>query len=284
MKLLRSTPPGLRVLALLALALPGGGDPGAAPPRRVLEVCADPNNLPFSNDRLEGLENRLAELLARELGAELKYHWRAQRRGFFREGLDEGRADLVLGVPAGFERVLTTRPWFRSSYVFLTRADRALDLRSLDDPRLRSLRIGVQLVGDDGADTPPALALAQRGLADRLVGFTLYGDYREDSPPARIVDAVARGEVDIAAVWGPLAGYFAARSPVPLALQPIELPSDAGGLRFDFAIAVGVRKDEPALRDEIDAVLAAQSGAIDALLESFHVPRAGPLPAAGASR
>src|SRR5436190_17452190 len=145
----------------------------------VLRIAADPNNLPFSNERLEGFENKIANLVARELKAEVQYLWRAQRRGFFRETLKTGDCDLVLGVPVGFQQALTTVPYYRSSYAFVYRRDSGLDLKSLDDPRLRALRIGVQLVGDDGANTPPAHALAIRGLVTNIVGYTLYGDYRQ---------------------------------------------------------------------------------------------------------
>jgi mxaJ protein len=238
---------------------------------RVLRVCADPNNLPFSNDRLEGFENRVAEIVARDLHAELRYVWRAQRRGFFRSALKEHGADLVIGVPAGFDMALTTRPWYRSTYVFVARRDRHLDVRSLDDPRLRRLSVGVQLVGDDGADTPPAHALARRGIVDNVVGFTLYGDYRERDPPARIVDAVARGDVDVAAVWGPLAGWLAHREPVDLDLEPVE-PQEDGVLHFAFSIAMGVPRDRPELRTEIDEVLVRRQTEIEAVLKEYGVP------------
>lgn len=245
----------------------------SAPARSVLRVCADPNNLPFTNRRLEGFENRIAELLACELDRELEYVWRAQRRGFFRNAFGEDRCDVVLGVPAGFERALATRPYYRSSYVFVSRADRGLDLESLDDSRLADLVVGVQLVGDDGADTPPAHALARRGIIDNVVGFTLYGDYRDENPPARIVDAVARGEIDVALVWGPLAGFQARREPAELALQPVTPPRDPGALRFAFSIAVGVDRRQPALRTEIDRVLAERASEIDEILAAYGVPR-----------
>ncbi len=112
-------------------------------------------------------------------------------------------------------------PYYRSSYVFVSRADRHLDIASIKDPRLRTLKIGVQLIGDDGFNTPPPHALAAQGIVDNLVGYTVYGDYRKANPPAAIVAAVERGDVDIAAVWGPLAGYFAKQSPVPLTVTPI---------------------------------------------------------------
>src|SRR5918995_717015 len=157
---------------------------------RELRVCADPNNLPFSNQRGEGFENRIAELVARELGATLRYAWWAQRRGFVRNTLREDLCDLIIGVPAGYDPVLTTRPYYRSTYVFVSRRDRRLALTSLDDPRLRTLRIGVHLMGDDGANAPPAHALARRSIIANVSGYTIYGDYTEPNPPARLIDAV----------------------------------------------------------------------------------------------
>jgi len=166
-----------------------------ARPTRVLHVVADPNNLPFSNDRLEGFENRLAELITREMGAKVEYAWRAQRRGFFRHAFQEDGGDVILGVPAGFERALTTSPYYRSSYAFVYRSDRGLNLTSLDDPALAKLKIGIQLVGDESSGPPPAFALARRGLVDNLVGYTVYGDYTQPNPPARVIDAVQRTAV-----------------------------------------------------------------------------------------
>jgi mxaJ protein len=165
---------------------------------RVLRVCADLNNLPFSNERREGFENRLAELVARDLGARLEYVWWAQRRGFIRNTLAAGECDVVFGVPSRFERVLPTAPYLRSSYVFVSRDTLAPPLTSLDDQRLRTLRIGVHLIGDDYTNTPPAHALARRGIVRNVAGYTIYGDYREPNPPARIIEALGRGEIDVA--------------------------------------------------------------------------------------
>src|SRR5207253_1835343 len=148
--------------------------------------------LPFSNRRLEGFENRIGALIARELGAKVSYTWWAQRRGFFRNTLKAGLCDVVLGVPAGFEMAATTRPYYRSTYVFVTRRGRGLDVRSFDDASLRRLKIGVPLAGNDYANPPPAHALSRRGIVDNVVGYTLYGDYAAANPPARIVEAVAR--------------------------------------------------------------------------------------------
>ena len=180
--------------------LAAAGEPAGV--RRVLRVAADPNNLPFSNDKGEGIENKLAELVARDLDADVEYVWRAQRRGFFRHAFKEDGCELVMGVPAGFEMAATTAPYYRSTYVFVSRADRGLNITSFDDPKLRELKIGIHVVGDadEGSSSPAAHALARRGLANNVVGFTLYGDYREPNPPARIVEAVAAGEVDVAVV------------------------------------------------------------------------------------
>jgi quinoprotein dehydrogenase-associated probable ABC transporter substrate-binding protein len=247
-------------------------EPAPANAKRVLRITADPNNLPFSNEKREGFENKIAELIAKELGAEIQYSWRAQRRGFFRETLKEDRADLVLGVPAHFELALPTSPYYRSSYVFVYRKDRNLNIRSLDDPALHKLKIGVQMIGNDETNTPPAHALAHRGIVDNVVGYTLYGDYREPNPPARIIDAVAKGEIDVAVVWGPLGGYFTKQQPVPLEVVPISPASDPN-LPFTFAIAIGVRKQDKQLRDELNAVLDRKRDEINRILDEYNVPR-----------
>jgi mxaJ protein len=243
------------------------------PATRILRVCADPNNLPFSNARGEGFENRLAELVADELGARLEYTWWAQRRGFVRNTLKAGACDLIPGVPTSVEMVLPTRPYYRSTYVFVRRADAPFTVRSFDDPVLRRVKVGVQLVGDDGADTPPAHALGRRGVVRNVVGYTLYGDYAKPNPPARIVEAVARREVDVAVVWGPLAGYFARRQRAPLALTPVQPQVDVPFLPFVFDIAMGVRRGDTTFRDEVNAVLRRRKTTVDSILKAFGVPR-----------
>ena len=157
------------VLLLFAFSAAGGD---AVAQKAVLRIGADPNNLPFSNDKLEGFENRIAALVANEIGMEIEYVWRAQRRGFFRETLQAGVCDVVCGVPAGFERALTTAPYYQSGYVFVTRED-SEPIDSYSDSQLRNIRIGVQLIGDDGINTPPAHALSARGIVPNLVGCTL---------------------------------------------------------------------------------------------------------------
>ena len=240
-----------------------------------LRVCADPNNLPFSNQKGEGFENKIAELLGRELNLPVEYTWWAQRRGFFRNTLRAGMCDLVIGVPESFELAATSAPYYRSTYVFVSRADRRLEIESFDDEPLKTLKIGVALIGDDGANTPPAHALANRGISKNIVGYPVYGDYREPNPPARIIDAVAKGEVDVAIVWGPLAGFFAKKQRAPLKIQPVSPQIDLPYLPFVYDISFGVRRGEDELKARIDDVLKRRRGEIEKILDDYGVPRVG---------
>jgi mxaJ protein len=238
-----------------------------------LRICADPNNLPFSNDRGEGFENRIAELLAADLGARVSYTWWAQRRGFIRNTLAAGACDVVIGMPSRVEMVLTTAPYYRSTYVFVSAADRHLRLGSLDDPSLRTLRIGVQMIGDDFANSPPAHALSARGLIRNVVGYSVLGNYSEPNPPARILDAVAGGDVDAAIVWGPLAGYFAKREPVALELSPVSPQTDGPSLPFVFDISMALRRGDVQRHHLLDDFIERRRPAIDAILSEYGVPR-----------
>ena len=238
---------------------------------RVLRVCSDPNNLPFSNDKLEGFENRIADVIARDLGMKVEYTWRAQRRGFMRESLKNGNCDIVIGVPRQMEMCLTSTPYYRSSYAFVSPRQKQLKIKSLDDPRLANLKVGVQ-VGIESA-TPPAQALARRGIVTNLVGYTIVGNYLEPNPPAAIVDAVANGDVDVALVWGPLAGYFAKKQSVPLDVVAVEPSESDANLPMTFDICVGVRRTEKSLRDRINQILARRQSEIDRILDEYGVPR-----------
>ena len=239
---------------------------------RELRVCADPNNLPFSNEAGEGLENKIVALIAGELGAELRYTWWAQRRGFLRNTLKAEACDLVPGLPANLEGVRTTAPYYRSTYVFVTRAD-GPEITSYNDPVLREAKIGVHLIGDDGSNTPPAHALARRGVIDNVRGYMVYGDYGEPNPPARILASLAQGEIDVAVVWGPLGGYFATRQAVPLKVTPVRPSFDGPQLPMVFDISMAVRKEDDALRQEVDAALSRRRTDVDAILAAYGVPR-----------
>jgi ABC-type amino acid transport substrate-binding protein len=180
---------------------------------------------------------------------------------------------VIVGVPLGLGRVLTTRSYYRSSYAFVWRRDRGLDLRSFDDPALRRLRIGVQLVGDDYANPPPAHALGRRGLAANVRGYTVYGDYARADPPADVLRAVTRGDVDVAVAWGPLAGYFATRLDAPLQIQPIPRDAALPWLPFSFDVGMGVRPGDETRRRRLDRFLERRRAAIDAILDRYGVPR-----------
>ena len=257
-----------RAAPFLAALLLGAASCASA---RTLVVCADPNNLPFSNKARQGFENKIAELVARDLSARIEYVWWAQRRGFARNTVNAAKCDLWAGVATGVEMLATTVPYYRSTYVFLTRADRPLSGLSLDDQRLRQLSIGVQMIGNDATNTPPAHALSRRGLIQNVRGFTLYGDYRKPDPPSAIVSAVAAGDVDVALVWGPLAGYFAEKSATKLRIEPVT-PALDGALPMCFDIGMGIRKDAPDLKNEIEAILAREKPAINATLRQYGVP------------
>jgi mxaJ protein len=256
----------IRIAAILTVACAGAAH------ARELRVCADPNNLPFSNAEGEGFENKIIEIVARELDASVAYTWWAQRRGFIRNTLRAGLCDVVPGTVTHMEMLGTTAPYYRSTYVFVTRAD-APAIASLDDPALRALRVGVQLVGDNGSNTPPSHALSRRGIVDNVRGFTLYGDYRNPSPPSRVVTAVADGDIDVAIVWGPLAGYFAPRQAVALHMEQVKPQADGPRLPMVFDISMGVRREDSALRQEIDSAIGRRRAEIDAVLAAYGVPR-----------
>jgi mxaJ protein len=255
-------------LRFVALALLASAETLQA---RELRVCADPNNRPFSADDGSGMENKIAELIGRELGAEVTYTWFAQRRGFLRNTLNAGKCDLVPGIPAKMEMLRTTQPYYRSGYMFVRR-ETTPRIESLDDPALERLKIGVQMIGNDATNTPPVHALAHRSIVENVRGYMVYGDYESPDPVSPIVEAVASGDVDVAIVWGPQAGYFAAKQKVKLALDPVQPSARDGDPPMRFDIAMGVRKADKELAAEIDRALEARRADIAAILASYHVP------------
>jgi len=254
----------MRISVFALLLLPVAAQAGA------LRVCSEPNNLPFSNRAGEGFENRIAEVVARDLGLRLEYNYALQNDRFVKHTLDARKCDVMMGVSQGMDSVETTRPYYESRYVFVSRRADGLSVASLADPRLRRLTIGVHLIGDDA--TPPAIALGEEGIVDNVKGFMIYGDFAKPNPPARLIEAVQSGDVDIAAVWGPLGGYFAKSSSVALRVTPIDGTARFAPLKFRFAIAMGVRKGDTALRDRLDAVIARERPAIRRILVSYGVP------------
>jgi mxaJ protein len=237
-----------------------------------LRVCADPNNLPFSDRAGRGFENKIVALIAHDLGATVDYTWWAQRRGYIRHTLKADICDIWPGVASGGEMMTSSRPYYRSTYVFVSRADRGLHIASFDDPRLRKLAIGVQMVGSDAMNTPPAHALALRGIVQNVHGYMLYGDYRHPHPPSAIVDGVGNGNIDVAVAWGPMAGYFAAREPSPLTVEPVQSRQDDAELPMAFDISMGVRRGDYALLQRLNDSLERNHAAIAAILAAYHVP------------
>lgn len=253
---------------LAAATVSAAGHPAPKP----LRVCADPNNLPFSNDQRAGFENRIASLLAHDMGTTVEFSWRPQMRGFVRKGLKAGACDVYMGVPVAFGPLLTTAPYYRSTYVMVYRAKGPVHVRSLDDSALRSLRVGVHMIGDDYQNTPPAQALASRGMTDNVRGYQIVSDYSKPNPQARILEALERGEIDVAIVWGPFAGYFARRSRTPLTIVPVSPAKDTSGQIFAFDIAMGLRRTDTTLARTLDTLLVRERPAIHRILTDYGVP------------
>jgi quinoprotein dehydrogenase-associated probable ABC transporter substrate-binding protein len=244
--------------------------PAAARAPDTLRVCANPDNLPYSNQAQQGFENRIAKLIGAELGLPVSYVWHAQRRGYLRRTLNAGRCDVVMGAPVGLPSLDTTRPYYRSTYVFVTRKDRKLGIRSFDDPALKPLKVGLHAVGDDGENPPPVYSLARRGLARNIIGYKLWDVDGVKNPQGRIIDAVAKGDIDVAVVWGPFAGYFAKQQRTPLTIVPA--PTDIAALPLEYSMALGVRTGDDALKRRLEAVLDKRRDDIMAILADYGVP------------
>ena len=227
----------------------------------VLRVCADPANLPFSNIEQQGFENKIADLVARDFKAKVAYTWLPQRMGFVRNTLKRGDCDVIIGIPANYEQAAATQPYYRSSYVFVTRKG-APRVESLDDPALRNMRIGVEL------QSPAVQALTARKLIDNMRGYPILGD-----GPRDLVRAVARGDVDLAIVWGPKAGYYARQQSAALDIVPVSPQIDVPFLPFVFDISMGVRRGDAKLKERLDAEIERRRPEIERILDSYGVPR-----------
>jgi mxaJ protein len=261
------------VTCLIALCLIGCSGAAAAPKeKKPFQVCADPENMPFSNRQLQGFENKIAAVIAKELGASPSYVWWGQRRGFIRNTMNatlkEARCEVVIGVPEGYDLVRTTKPYYRSTYVFVYRKGKGLQIKSLDDPILKKIRIGVHILGEDYANPPPVHELARRGIVDNVVGFETF--YSSQNPPSKIIDAVASGRIDTAIVWGPAAGYFVAHQRVPLEVVPV--PSGKADLPNAFNISMGVRPGNEVFRTELEKAMANKQAEIGKILKDYGVP------------
>jgi mxaJ protein len=231
--------------------------------REPLTVCADPQNPPFSTRQGSGFENKIANAIAAQLHQPVRFYWQRMGRGFVREVVNKGACDAVIAVPVGMRGVRVTSPYYRSTYVFVTRHAEP-PITSLDDPRLAHMKIGVQVLDDDYA--PPARALARRSLTKNLVGFEM------DENAGEIVSAVAQKKVDTAIVWGPLAGYYAKRYRSILRLSPVTPAVDPPRLPFTFEIGVGVRKSNPELYARLEGAVHRAEPQIQRILRAYGVP------------
>jgi mxaJ protein len=256
-------------VAVFALLCGAASSAGAVPDP--LLVCADPNNLPFSNRARQGFENKIIERVAQDLGRPVSYVWWVQRRGYVRNTLNDAKCEVWPGMASGVDGAATTRPYYRSTYVFLSRADSPLTRLTLDDPRLQRVAIGVQMLGNNSMNTPPAHAIASRGIVDNVHGFMVYGDSSRANPTAAIIDAVVRRHIDVALVWGPLAGYVAHRSTIPLRIEAVT-PADDARWPMTFDISMGVKRNNGALLEQLNASLEREQSRIHRILEDYSVP------------
>jgi quinoprotein dehydrogenase-associated probable ABC transporter substrate-binding protein len=253
----------------LALAVACGATGGLAQTgelveRDTLRVCADPHNLPFSNEAGEGFENKIAELLAEELGVPLAYTWYPQSIGFVRNTLGARACDVVMGITSTSELLQNTNPYYHSSYALVQRADAKTKADTLSDPRLADLRIGAV------ARTPPVDILAQRGLLKNVTPYALVVDTRFDSPGRQMVEDVAAGKIDVGVLWGPIAGYWAKQQSVPVEVVP--LTGENIGARMDFRITMGLRRNEPEWKRVLNDFIGGHEAEIQAILLDYGVP------------
>lgn len=234
----------------------------------VLRVCADPDNLPASSQAGEGYEIKIAELVAQTWGWRVEYAWWPVRRGFFSRALNGNYCDVAITAPSGLDIAGVTGPYFRSGYYIVYRKDSGLNLSSLSDTTFRRLRIGVHILNSDAENTPPAMAMSTYGVVGNLVGFpTNYSDmYRPDD----IFKALG-STIDVAIVWGPIAGYFVQQSKVPLVMNKVA-EDTVQGIPFVYSMGMGVRRRDTKFRDSLQAVIDAKGGDMVKILQSFNVP------------
>ncbi|MBA3497889.1 MAG: quinoprotein dehydrogenase-associated putative ABC transporter substrate-binding protein [Gemmatimonadales bacterium] len=262
------------VVALLLSGFPGAAAYGQLRPQTatagILRVCADPDNMPLSNDKGEGFEQKIAELIGREWKSKVVYAWWPVRRGYFGRALNGRYCDVAMQAPGGLDMAGVTKPYFRSGYFFVTRKDSGLDIKSLADPRLKKLKIGINLLNADAENTPPAMALSQYGVIGNLTGYSTF--FSDQVRPEDIIKAVSNKDVDVAIVWGPVAGYFARKSAVPLQLTPLAERDSLSDFPFRFDIGLAVRRRDRALRDSLQILLERKRPEIDAILQDYDIP------------
>ena len=242
-----------------------------------LRVCGDPDNLPYSNDRLQGFENQIASVVATDLGVEASYTWWPHQRGLVKNTLEAGTCDVIFGIPHDLETILPTKPYYTSTYVIAQRKGSGHPITSLDAPELKTLRIGVY------ANTPVEESLGRRGLVDHLTAYSLFFDPTGDRDrPAKLLDDLVAGTVDVALPWGPLAGYYAKKLNAPIEMLVL-CPSEPG-VPLTFGISMGVKKGNRDRRTDLEAAIDHRQTEIRTILEEFGVPLMPRAPDAGRRR
>jgi len=229
-----------------------------------LRVCADPNNLPFSNEAQEGLENQIINLLSEELGRDVRYTWFPQSVGFVRNTLRLRQCDLISGITTTSEKVQNTNPYYHSAYAIVHRADLQPIIDRVSDERLQSLKIGVV------AGTPPGDLLAANGLLEKITPYHLVADTRREAPARQAVLDVASGKTDVALVWGPIAGYFSKQAEEPLIVTP--LLHEDNRVRMSYRVSMAVRFNETDWKRTVNSALRKIQPQIDEILHDYGVP------------
>jgi quinoprotein dehydrogenase-associated probable ABC transporter substrate-binding protein len=258
----------LAVIAWLAVSIAAATEARAQTSELVdttaLRVCADPNNLPYSNQAGEGFENKIAELIAKNLGIPVRYTWYPQSTGFIRQTLWAKRCDVIIGIPTPHDMVQNTNPYYRSGYVMVYRPDKGITAKSMADPQLKNLKIGIV------AGTPPASLLAMHGLLDHLRSYHLTVDTRFESPGKNMMEDLDKGRIDVALLWGPIAGFYAKGHNPTYAIVPI--PDTAGAPRLQYSFSMGVRHNEPNWKHRLNDLIKANQTAIGVILRDYGIP------------
>src|SRR5712671_716583 len=232
---------------------------------KVLRVCADPRNMPFSNDKGEGIENKLAELFAAKLQKRLDYMYFPQATGFVKMTLGAHRCDVIMGFPQGDDLVQGTNPYYRTAYALVAKQGSGLeDVTTLEDPRLKGKHIGIV------AGTPPATNMATNGLMANAKPYPLMIDTRFDSSAAAMIKDLTSGEIDAGVLWGPIAGYYAKQANPPLHVTP--LVKETSGPRLAFRIGMGVRPADQNWKRQLNRLIQENQPAINKILLDFGVP------------
>ncbi len=230
----------------------------------ILRVCADPGNLPFSNDKLEGFENKVINLLGEHMGLEVRYTWFPQTVGFVRNTLRLRECDLISGITTTSEKVQNTNPYYRSVYSMVYRKDSGISATRFSDPALETLKLGVV------AGTPPATIIARLGLLGQVTPYHLVADTRRYRPAEQAIQDVSAGVTDVAFIWGPIAAYFADQAENQLSVVP--LINEDKSVRLDFRVSMAVRYNETDWKHQVNAVLKELQPQINSILRGYNVP------------